>query len=89
MLLDGLLLDCMKSNYSRVIAAINTDTGRVLTTSGNNVGPFNYLTANSENMNETEVPDSLGTACCAADYGAQPPPGFGLTQLHAMLTNPL
>jgi hypothetical protein len=81
--------DCMKSNDFGVTTAIDSDTGRVLTTFGNNVGPFNYQIANFENRNEPERLGFLDTACYAEDHGAQPPPGFGLTQLHAMLTAPL
>jgi len=79
--------DCDTNNDYGVLTAIDADSGKVLGTSGNNVGPFNFQVDNFYNTNEPEGLDFFDTACYAADHGGQPPPGFGLTQLHAILNN--
>ena len=74
------------SDYG-VVTAIDADSGFVLETSGHGVGWFNYQIGSDFNTNEPEGLDFFDTACYAADHGGQPPPGFGLTQLHAMVNN--
>jgi len=91
--------DCIESNDYGVITAIDADSCdvaptsgvgpycNVLATSGNNVGPFNFRIGDDENTNEPEGLDFFDTACYASDHNFQPPKGFGLSQLHAMVNN--
>ena len=81
------LLDCNTPSDYGVVTAIDANSGLVLETSGHGVGWFNYELGSWANTNEPEGLDFFDTACYAADHGGQPPTGFGLSQLHAMVNN--